>query len=85
MVSEINGKCPECGHDFKFATNIDDMDLKPRVGDISFCIRCGSFSEFGESGIVPIDESKLDDQMKKEISRIKSAWVRTKENTFGAG
>jgi len=77
--ANTHGNCPKCNHRFEFATSIDSPEARPSVGDISFCVNCGAVNQFGESGIVPLDLSGLDSETRKEVSRIKQAWIRTKK------
>jgi len=71
-----NRKCPnpECNYIFEDFTNLQDERLKPKEGDVSFCIKCGSVSLFGKDKMIPIDETKLDEATQMEIARIRRAW-----------
>lgn len=81
----MTNKCPECGHALTIATHIKDDSIKPKDGDISFCINCGSANMFTGVGIVKINESELPEYSRKEISRIRAAWRRTKRSNSIAG
>lgn len=73
------GRCPKCGYIFELATNLEDERLKPRIGDISFCIKCGNVNQYDEVGVIPLDETKLDPTTKIEILKIREAWEWMKE------
>ncbi len=45
--------CPYCGYYCDAATILDgDVKTPPKVGDLSFCIRCAGSSEFDENMIL---------------------------------
>nr|BDD45905.1 hypothetical protein 10 [bacterium] len=75
----FRGRCPICGHLFEYATNLNDGNAKPKIGDISFCIKCGAFNQFDEFGVKPLEESGLDNAMRDEIAWIRAAWKISKE------
>ena len=81
------GICPRCGYLFEFATNISDGErTEPRAGDISFCMNCSAVNEFDGVGVVPTDESKLPEEIKEQIARVKLNWKAiTGDPSLGAG
>jgi hypothetical protein len=83
-MSEVsaNGRCPECGYIFDRATTVDDDSAQPKIGDISFCIKCGAVNQFDEHGVVTVDESTLDDATRAEIQRIRRAWMKTRGSEY---
>ena len=81
----MNDKCPECGYAITIATHIEDDSIKPKSGDISFCINCGLANMFSDKGIIKVDESELSEDVKMEISRIRAAWRRTRRSNSVAG
>jgi len=78
------GKCPACGYIFDCATNVDDATALPKIGDISFCVKCGSANQFDEHGVIAIDESKLDEEARQEIRRIRRAWMKTRGSEYAS-
>ena len=81
----MNDNCPECGYESELSTNIEDDSIRPKNGDISFCINCGSANMFSDKGIVKVNESELSEDAKMEISRIRAAWRRTRRSNSMAG
>ena len=81
----MTDKCPKCGYTFDQATHIEDDNKKPKSGDISFCINCGSTNMFSNKGVIPIDESELTEDVRREIARVRSAWSKTKNPNSIAG
>lgn len=43
--------CPKCGYTLDACTPIEGLD-SPSVGDITICIGCGEFLEFGDHLVV---------------------------------
>ena len=80
----IDGRCPSCGYVFDCATNLDNMTATPKIGDISFCIKCGTVSQFDKFGVKAIDVSKLDGEIKTEIQRIRKAWFKTRGSEYAS-
>lgn len=77
-------KCPNCGY---IATNhemVEKNKLKPREGDISFCINCGAVNKFvksrlsGDFRLITILEEKLPMETRKEIIKIRRAWRQSR-------
>lgn len=83
-LKDPKGICPECGYIFDCATNIDEENLKPRIGDISFCIKCGSVNEFDGIGVKKADETKLDDETKRKIKEIRRAWIKSRGSEYAS-
>lgn len=54
--------CPDCGHKINAHLNLEDEAAKPRPGDISICVYCGSAHFFGED----LSLEKLDPEAIKE-------------------
>ena len=69
-MADFRGRCPKCGYIFEFASNPYDEKLKPKSGDISFCLNCGQVNQFDEFGVKEVDESKLPEEARKEIAEI---------------
>jgi transcription elongation factor Elf1 len=68
-------KCPRCGYAFEKNTSLEDEKVKPRIGDISFCINCGQVSKFWENDtMLPIKLDDLDKDALMEILKIRKAW-----------
>lgn len=81
-LEKPSGRCPKCSYVFDCASNVDDETAKPRIGDISFCIKCGAVNQFDEHGVITVDESKLDEESKREIRRIRRAWIKTRGSEY---
>ena len=71
-------KCPHCGY---IATEHETLNEEtvPVNEDICFCIDCGDISEFNNGERTKVEFSSLDDDTKKELIKIKAAWVITKK------
>lgn len=41
--------CPHCKAYLDCASNIESETLRPKPGDVSICIKCGTFLEFDEN------------------------------------
>lgn len=79
-----NRKCPHCEYEFEASTNFEDEKTKPKVGDVSFCIKCGGVSRFGEEGtMIPMKLDDLDRESLIEILKIRKAWLQTKDLNIG--
>jgi len=80
----MNNKiCPHCGYEFEASTNLEDEKAKPHEGDISFCIKCGGVSEFGEGTMIPMKLDDLKGETLIEILKIRKAWLETKNLNVG--
>lgn len=54
--------CPFCGCKSDAATNMNDETLVPKSGDLSICINCGEFLQYGDNLVLDkMSESVLDD------------------------
>lgn len=54
--------CPNCGYKSDAATCFDDDELTPVEGDLSICLNCGDFLQYGTDLILePMRESVWDD------------------------
>jgi rubredoxin len=73
-----NRKCLNCEYEFEENTNLEDDKLKPKTGDISFCIKCGQVSRFGEDGMIPVKLDDLDRENLIEILKIRKLWKGAK-------
>lgn len=68
---------------------LEKNELKPREGDLSFCIRCGSTNKFLKSRLteefrlIPISEENLDLETRKEIIKIRRAWRKSRVYVTG--
>ena len=40
--------CPNCGKKIDAASGVEDEHAIPEPGDVSICIKCGTFLEFNE-------------------------------------
>jgi hypothetical protein len=79
-----NRKCPHCEYEFQKSTNLEDEKLKPKVGDISVCIKCGFVSRFGEKEMIPVKSEELDKKTLLEVLKIRKAIkVMREETEFG--
>ncbi len=58
-------KCPRCGHIFDAHSNLEDKELRPKEGDISICIKCGSIAIFERNGLRLPSESELESIYKR--------------------
>lgn len=69
-------KCPQCNY---IATEHETLinEQTPVDGDISFCIECGEFNEFKNKNLVKVDLVNIDLETKKEMTKIRDAWIRT--------
>lgn len=68
-------KCLYCGYEM---TNHETLDKQtnPKLGDISFCVKCGGVSEFTEGGVLrKVDVEFLEKDVQEKIRKISSAWV----------
>lgn len=65
-------ECPKCGYYIDDSTNIHDESLKPRDGDISICLSCGTVHQFMNNELVDVDYNSLPDETKQEILKINS-------------
>lgn len=68
--------CPSCGKNLDIATSIDG-DFKPRVGDLTVCIKCAAFLVFGEDFslrlITPEEMGGLEDDTRITLLRTRKA------------
>jgi len=78
-----NRKCPNCDYKFQKSTNFEDEKLKPKVGDVSFCIRCGGVSRFGKDEMIPMKLDDLKGEALIQILKIRKAWLQTKNLNVG--
>lgn len=78
-----NRKCPNCGYAFQEHSNLKDENLKPKEGDISFCMKCGQVSRFGENEMIPMKLDDLDRVSLMQILKIRKAWLQTKDLNVG--
>lgn len=78
MEYEKRGRCPNCRYIFELATHIDDENIQPKKGDISFCINCGAVNQFSDVGVIPVNEEILPNSTRREIVRIRNAWRKMK-------
>lgn len=44
--------CPHCGKEHDCRSPIDEVEMEPEDGDISFCIDCGNFGAFKGTKLV---------------------------------
>ena len=52
--------CPECGEFVDCATHMSGKRIKPKAGDLTLCIACGSILAFAQDlGVVIVDEDML--------------------------
>ena len=60
--------CPWCGYQVDAATCATDQNAKPRPGDLSMCLKCLSFLQFGDDlRLVALPDAafhKLDDELR---------------------
>ncbi len=70
-------KCPYCGY---LATEHETLDggENPQEEDVSFCINCGEISKYKDNKLVKESLENLDEANKKEINKIRVAWLKTK-------
>lgn len=60
--------CPHCQHPVNSAIDENNEDVKPSVGDICICIKCGEVSQFDQNMMMtPFNISKLDVEAVKDI------------------
>jgi rubredoxin len=79
-----NRRCSNCDYNFQKSTNLEDEKLKPKIGDISVCIKCGFVSRFGEKEMIPVKSEELDKKTLLEVLRIRKAIkVMREETEFG--
>ncbi len=63
--------CPECGYEMDGATHCSDVEAMPDKGDISVCIECAAFLQFGDDLILePMPESVWDDIHPESASQL---------------
>ncbi len=69
--------CPHCGY---LATEHETLDYEqnPKEEDISFCINCGEVSKYKNKKLIKFDLESLDEANKKEVNRIRIAWLKTR-------
>ncbi len=60
--------CPYCLHKTDSAINEFDESVKPSIGDITLCIKCGEVSEFDKKmKLIKFNISQLDVDELKDI------------------
>ena len=76
--------CPCCGYKSDAATNMTNEKLVPKSGDLSICINCGDFLQYGDNLILnKLTESVLDDidqETLDEMLLIRKAILMRKKN-----
>ncbi|GAI29874.1 unnamed protein product [marine sediment metagenome] len=70
-------KCPYCNY---IATEHETLSKQknPKEGDIGFCFNCGEIDQFKNNKLVKVDLESLDESTKKQINKIRVAWLRTR-------
>jgi len=76
-----NRKCLNCDYNFQKSTNFENEKLKPKIGDISVCIKCGFVSRFGEKGMIPVTSEELDKKTLLDVLKIRKAIKIMREET----
>lgn len=69
--------CPYCGY---LSTNHETLEGEdnPKVGEISFCIKCGEISRFTKTRLIKQDIRELDEEEYEEVMKIREAWSKIK-------
>ncbi len=77
IKNKMKTKCPYCNY---VATEHETLNYfaKPKELDISFCINCGEISKFKNKKLIKESLESLDDATKKEINKIRIAWLKTR-------
>lgn len=66
MFLTKKNNCPKCNFVLDAATSLEDICTKPRPGDITICINCGSVLKFTE-------DFSLEALSEEEISNLDSS------------
>ena len=74
----MSRSCPYCNYQFDEHENRTG-ETNPSNGDISFCINCGQVGEFKEGDIIKMDFGNLDEDIKREIKVLSSAWIKLRD------
>lgn len=79
-------RCPVCAHPFDDATDAFG-NARPKPGDLSLCIQCGSFLEFRfdltvrELSLQAVSE--LPDSTRIQLQRVRRAWESMPKRSLG--
>lgn len=58
MLNRTIIACPHCGKEHDCRSPVDDVEMEPTDGDLSFCIDCGKFSSFSGVKLLPLSRSQ---------------------------
>ena len=76
-----HGRCPKCGYIFTDATTLEESNLKPKKGDVSFCLNCGAVNQFDEVGVKTVNIADLPPETRQEVAKIKRAWSKMRRRS----
>lgn len=72
-------RCPVCAHGFDDATDAFG-NRRPKPGDLSMCIQCGSFLEFRfdltTRELTLADVAVLPDEVRIKLQRVRRVWEK---------
>lgn len=77
-------RCPECKHVPDFHAEVDDHPPRlPVAGDLSVCLFCGAFLQFGKTlalEILPLDELReLDNEQVSLMNHLRESVIRRRQ------
>jgi hypothetical protein len=69
--------CPYCGYHFNRASNIEEPELAPKLGDIMLCLDCGEAGIFGDDQRLrkPTDEEHVEIAADPDYQKHRIAWT----------
>lgn len=72
--------CPHCQADLSGASNADDFNDSPQIGDITVCAYCASYLQFAKPGFQQLTDkaakTMLDTSMYEQIERYRAVIKR---------
>lgn len=73
----MNTECPYCGR----AAAILGEPLKPKIGDLSFCIQCGYFSKFDRNvALRQLTNTEVKEIMQNDVlQRTVDSWKKIRK------
>jgi len=78
--------CPYCKYKANKHEALEEKNNpSPLEGDVSVCINCGEISEFNSGYLIKVDFKSLDEKTKKDVKKIKKAWLQTRHLTTSKG
>jgi len=66
-IHRQDGTCPRCGCEFGACINMENEEA-PKPGDVTMCLRCTSFYQFGEGlSLQPLDLDSVPQDVQQKL------------------